>query len=152
MYKKFKFSQNSIKNLETCHEDLKTLCNKVINITPYDIGISWGRRTNEEQFELFKKGRELNIDSGKWEISNKNEVVTYKDGLTTFSKHNTQPYSLAIDFIVYDENNKLTWNKDYYLQVIGVFFAIAKQYNIKIRSGKDWQDYGHIELLNNLFS
>lgn len=152
MYKKFKFSKNSIKNLETCHEDLKTLCNKVINITPYDIGITWGQRTNKEQFELFKKGRELNIDSGKWEICNKKEVVTYKDGVKTFSKHNAQPYSLAIDFIVYDENNKPTWNKDYYLQVIGVFFAIAKQYNIKIRSGKDWQDYGHIELLNNLLS
>jgi len=152
MHKKFKFSENSIKNLETCHEDLKTLCNKVINITPYDIGISWGRRTNEEQFKLFKKGRELNIDSGKWEISNKNEVVTYKDGLTTFSKHNTQPYSLAIDFVVYDENNKFTWNKEYYLQVIGIFFAVAKQYNIMIRSGKDWQDYGHIELLEGLFS
>lgn len=151
MVNRFKFSQKSLNNLNTCHEDLKTLCNKVINVTPYDIGITWGKRTNEEQYELFKKGRELNIDSGKWEIYNSAEVVTYKDGITTFSKHNTQPYSLAIDFVVYDENNNVTWEKDYYLLVIGVFYTIANQYNIKIKSGRDFEDYGHIELVENSY-
>jgi peptidoglycan L-alanyl-D-glutamate endopeptidase CwlK len=145
---KFYFSNKSRENLDTCHEDLITLFNKVIEFTPYDIGISYGHRTIEEQFKIFKKGRELNIDSGKWEIYNSDEVVTNCDGHKIKSKHNETP-SMAIDFICYDENGSITYNEKYYLIVIGVIFTIANQYNINIKSGMNWEDYGHIELVKN---
>ena len=145
---RFCFSNRSRGNLDTCHEDLITLFNKVIEVTPYDIGISYGYRSVEEQYELYKKGRELNIDSGRWEIYNSADIVTNCDGKNIKSKHNERP-SLALDFICYDEEGKLTYNPKYYLVVIGVIITIANQYNICLKSGMNWEDYGHIELIKN---
>ena len=61
----------------------------------FDFAVTHGHRTPEEQFELFKKGRSLNMD-GKWIITDRKKVVTYVDGYEKKSKHNAEP-SKAID-------------------------------------------------------
>lgn len=87
------FSKSSMKKLETCHQDLVTLFLLIIKY--FNCTIVSGQRLPEEQFKLFKKGRELRDD--KWvKVGN---VVTYKDGYEKISRHNILPLSEAIDAV-----------------------------------------------------
>ena len=52
-------------------------------------------RTPQQQFEIFKKGREK-VD-GDWIVENKNQIQTNKDGFDKLSRHNYLP-ALAVDF------------------------------------------------------
>ncbi len=49
------FGKNSLKNLSGCHCDIKVIVKKAIIHTPVDFGISWGKRTPQQQNELFKQ-------------------------------------------------------------------------------------------------
>lgn len=72
--------------------------------------IDYVLRSTEEQQRLFAKGRVNN--GGQWQIVNKNEVVTYCDGITKPSKHNSAT-AMDIYFIV---DGKMDFSKDRYIK------------------------------------
>ena len=125
----FRFSKRSISNLERVHKQLATLAEEVLKISPFDFAITSGYRTLAQQQEMFAK------------------KVSKCDGVRRISKHQE---GKAIDIMVYDEEGKGTWEEKYYLQMAGVFKAVAKRLNIKIRCGVDFEkffDGPHIELV-----
>lgn len=125
-----KFSQSSRQKLETCDVDLQRICNYAIQV--FDFTVLYGHRTPEEQFELFKKGREF-VD-GEWEIANKKEVVTYCDGYIVKSNHNYDP-SRAVDIVPYPINWK-DHKRMHYLA--GHIMMVAHELGVSIRWGGDW--------------
>lgn len=87
--------------LMTCERDLQTILLEAIKY--YDFSVIYGHRTVDFQQELFSRGRN---DSG--EVINRDQVITYCDGINKKSKHNYDP-SRAADCIPYpsgwkDEN------------------------------------------------
>ena len=52
-----KFGKRSKENLETCSKDIQTIFNEVVKY--FDCSVVAGKRTAEQQHELWKKGREL---------------------------------------------------------------------------------------------
>lgn len=132
--KKFSFSKNSLKNLESCHPDLQKLFKEIIKII--DCSILEGQRTPERQEELFKAGKSK-LKGGK-------------------SKHNHTP-SLAVDVAPYPINFE---NTLHFFVFAGFVKSQAKILDIPIRWGGDWDGDGdytdqtfndlvHWELLKN---
>ncbi len=127
----FKLSNKSKQRLNTVDERLLYLANEVIKISPIDFGITETYRTAERQQELFKEGK------------------SKCDGIKNRSRHQD---GKAIDFVCYDPNtNKITWEKEYYIEVAKVFKEKAKELGIAIRWGGDFVgffDGPHIEILD----
>ena len=134
------FSQKSKDRLATAHPDLRRVFNEVIK--DFDIVILCGERDEEEQFELYKKGREFK--GGKW--LKVGATVTNIDGKTKKSKHNYKP-SLAVDAAPYP----IDWNDiDRFKKMGEVIKQKAKELGIEISWGGDWvsfKDYPHTELI-----
>lgn len=124
----YKFSQNSLKNLEGVHPDLIRVAKRALEISPYDFGITNGVRTEEEQRDL--------VESGASQTMNSYHLIQ-KDG-----------YSHAIDFAVW-AGGKITWDIKYYRPVIQSFFTAAIELGIQIESGGLWRSFvdgPHIQL------
>lgn len=119
------FSIGSLRKLSTCDDKLKTVFMEAIKESPLDFGISCGYRTPEEQQGLYAQGRTI---PGK--------IVTQIDGINKKSKHNYNP-SKAVDIIVYVDG-KITWEFEKYRIVAHHIMKVAKDLNIKIRWGNDW--------------
>jgi len=102
----------------------------------YEIQLMDTARTAEKQHEHFRKGRTLNPKTGKYEITNKDKVVTYKTGLLgDESKH--QGYkAIDINFFPYTKQG----NDPRFKEV----WDIAKKMGAR-RWGGDWGDPAHIE-------
>lgn len=117
-------SNRSLKNLQGVDPKLQKLISELIKQSPYDFTVIEGLRTLERQKELLalKKTQTLN------------------------SKH---LLGKAVDFVVYDETEQLTWEPKYYKTVADKAKDIAKELNIQITWGGDWKtlkDYDHLEL------
>ena len=136
----YKFSKRSRDNLSTASINLQKLFNEVIK--EVDCTVICGHRSPEEQFELFKKGRENK--NFKWVVVDKSKVVTNIDGRAKKSNHNYLP-SRAVDVVPY----QLDWNDIAAFKKLGeVVKRKAKELGIKISWGGDWQtlkDYPHFE-------
>ena len=139
----YKFSKRSRDNLSTASTNLQKLFNEVIK--EVDCTVICGHRSPEEQFELFKKGRENK--NFKWVVVDKSKVVTNIDGRAKKSNHNYLP-SKAVDVVPYP----LDWNDISAFKKLGeVVKRKAKELGIKISWGGDWQtlkDYPHYEEAN----
>jgi len=139
----YKFSKRSRDNLSTASTNLQKLFNEVIK--EVDCTVICGHRSPEEQFELFKKGRENK--NFKWVVVDKSKVVTNIDGRAKKSNHNYLP-SRAVDVVPYP----LDWNDIAAFKKLGeVVKRKAKELGIKISWGGDWQtlkDYPHYEEAN----
>lgn len=126
----FKLSNKSKQRLNTVDERLLYLVNEVIKISPIDFGITEGYRSTERQQELFREGK------------------SKCDGITSRSRHQD---GKAIDFVCYDPNtNKITWEKEYYIEIADIFKKKAIELNIPIRCGVDFKNFfdgPHIELV-----
>ena len=137
----YKFSKRSKNNLASADEKLQQLFNEVIK--EFDCTIIQGHRTPEEQFELFKKGRER-VD-GWWTIIDKSKVVTNLDGKTKQSKHNYYP-SKAVDVVPYP----LDWKDiDSFKLLASVVKRKAIELGIDVEWGGDWKsfkDYPHWQI------
>lgn len=139
----YKFSKRSKDNLATASINLQRLFNEVIK--EIDCTVICGHRSPEEQFELFKKGRENK--NFKWVVVDKSKIVTNIDGRAKKSNHNYLP-SRAVDVVPYP----LDWNDIAAFKKLGeVVKRKAKELGIKISWGGDWQtlkDYPHHEEAN----
>lgn len=137
----YKFSKRSKENLASADVKLQQLFNEVIK--EFDCTVICGHRTPEEQFELFRKGRER-VD-GWWKIVDKSKVVTNIDGFTKKSKHNYSP-SKAVDVVPFP----LDWNDiDAFKLLASVVKRKAMELGIDVEWGGDWKsfkDYPHWQI------
>jgi len=130
------FSESSLKRLSTCDIRLIELFTEAIKNSPVEFGISYGHRTPEEQYELYKQGR-----------TKPGRIVTYKDGYRELSKHNYSP-SKAIDIVCY-KNMKVTWEPEYYKRVAVHVAKVALELGIKYTWGGEFRtlkDLPHYEV------
>ena len=103
----YKFSQRSLNNLEGLHPKLQEFATELIKVTPYDISITCGVRTAEEQNKIYQQGRTI---PGK--------IVTKCDGYNIKSKHQVKADGLGYAFdIAVIINNKSNWNKKVFHEV-----------------------------------
>ena len=65
-------------------------------------------RPPEEQFKIFKEGRKLNDETGIWEVVNKAEIKTNRDGYKKLSLHNDFP-AKAFDVAILNPKGKTVW-------------------------------------------
>lgn len=132
----YKFSKRSVYNLATAEPKLQQLFNAVIE--EIDCTVIYGHRTPEEQFELFKKGRERK--DGWW--VKVGATVTNLDGNIKKSKHNYLP-SKAVDVVPYP----LDWNDiESFKNLAIVVKKKAEELGIEVEWGGDWtslKDYPH---------
>ena len=132
------FGKTSENNLIHVDYRLVRLFRKVVE--NFDCTILSGYRSPSEQYDLYKKGR-AEID-GVWQIVDKSQVVTYKDGYKKISLHNYGPPSLAVDVtpwpIDWKDKARLSYFAGYVKSV-----AFTMGYNVKW--GADWNQDTHIE-------
>jgi len=157
-----KYSSRSLANLQSAHPDLQTLFHYVIE-SGFDNTVSYGLRTAETQFGLFKRGREK--INGIWTIVDRKKVVTYKDGYDKKSKHQG---GYAVDVVPYHPNyphirwDDIEWMYYFGGYVMGIAEMLKKYGAIEhsIRYGGDWDrdhiiddqtfmDLIHFEIINN---
>lgn len=124
-----KFSLKSKERLNTCHPDLRKVCEEVIRT--YDFSVTCGHRNKKEQDEAYRKG---------------NSNVRYPN-----SAHNKIP-SLAVDIVPYP----VDWNDiGRFRELAAAFMAVASV--LKERGeitsdfvwGGNWKtlkDYPHFEV------
>lgn len=149
-----KFGSGSLENLEGVHPLLVALAHWVVNI--FDVSIIYGKRSEEEQKELYAIGRTKELDR---------DPVTNLDGVKKKSKHQVQEdgFAWAIDVAPYPvsfENKRKVLARFY--MMAGYFFAgasiLLKGTGYAIRWGGDWDtdkeftdqnfdDLPHIELV-----
>jgi len=121
------FSQYSLDNLETCHEDLQALFRKVVRY--FDCRVICGHRTTAEQQALYAKGRTA-----------PGQIVTYCDGIVKKSRHQTFP-SIAVDVVPYP----VDWdNVERFYELAGFVQAVAIGMGIDVKWG------GHFRSLRDL--
>lgn len=141
----FKFGEKSLSKLSTVHPDLQKVMLYAITRSDIDFGISYGLRTVEEQFELYKKGRSL--INGKWVVDKtKGGIVTQKDGINNKSKHNTGE---AVDiFMVFPNNNGESYNRFALCYVAGIVRSASEELYAKgviknkVTWGANWDSDG----------
>lgn len=133
----FKWSDKSEGLLLTCDNRLIKLMNRVLELSPVDMTIIEGHRSNEVQAEMLRTGKSK-LGPGK-------------------SKHNHSP-SRAVDYAPL-KNGGIDWNdREFWLQHVGFIKGVAAGMGIRIRCGADWDgdmetrdqsfhDLPHIELL-----
>ena len=124
----YHFSARSVKQLITCHEDLRTLAHEALKHSDIDFGIFEGHRSLERQKELYKAGKsKLNGENG-------------------LGPHNYSP-SRAFDIIPY-VNGKVTQEFSVYAYIGGVFTTVARHLydqqliSHRIRWGGNWGKTG----------
>ncbi len=132
------FSKVSKAGLSTCHPDIQLTFNVVVKY--FDCKVLYGGRQPDNQFALYKKGREE--INGKWVVTAKAEVVTYCDGFKKLSDHNYRP-SRAADVVPYPVDYKNIRRQIYFAgYVLGVARILKRANKIRheIRWGGDWND------------
>ncbi len=107
----FVLSVRSETNLVGVHHDLKAVVRRALELSPFDFGITSGKRSAEEQYELFQ------------------QKASQLDGYLRISRHQT---GHAIDYVVYDEDGKVTWGFSYYEQVSWAFKQAAREQGVPL--------------------
>jgi len=127
-----KFSKKSLKQLETCHANLRKVFVEVIKTV--DCSILEGHRGKDKQNTLYKEGK---------------TKVKYPNG-----RHN-EFLSRAVDVVPYP----IDWDdRERFHLFAGFVLGIANQMGIKLRWGGDWNinwfvddnkfdDFPHFELI-----
>jgi peptidoglycan L-alanyl-D-glutamate endopeptidase CwlK len=124
----FALGQRSKDRLTGVHPDLVKVIEEAIKESPFDFSISEGLRTKERQKELF--------DAGKSQTMN--------------SRHIT---GKAIDIAVLLEG-KVTWDFKHYQTVADHIKKVAKELEIELVWGGDWQSFKdgpHFELQRSVY-
>ena len=145
----YEFSDSSKKNLEGIKPALKLLFERVISHSSHDFGIPehGGKRTAEEQNELYQIGRTKELDR---------KPITNLDGYKNKSYHQT---GMAVDIYIYDEHGACWDCIEKYKEVADLILKTFKKMQYeghfckceKLRWGGDWtsfKDYPHFEVKN----
>lgn len=139
-----KFGKKSLERLNTCHPDIVKVMNEVIK--RIDITVLFGHRSKEEQFELYRQGRDL--VGSEWKVTDKSKVVTNLDGKNKISEHNYRP-SRAIDIAPY-KNGGIDWKDiNRFKEVAKIVKEEADKLGVKITWGGDWKhfsDFPHYQI------
>ena len=127
----FRLSRRSYDRLTGVDPRLIYLAEQAIQITPVDFGIAFmgGRRTAEEQNELFKGG------------------FSQKDGYTNLSKHQSGQAFDVLPFV----DGRVKLDDVYYGIVVSAILITAKRLDLDIQAGALWtgfRDLPHIEIGN----
>ena len=131
----FYFGKTSKERLETCHDDLKIICNQAIKYINFSI--LEGHRSLEKQQEYYRQGK------------------SKLDGIILKSKHQAYP-SLAVDIAPYPIDFKQeAKSKARFYFLAGIMFAVTqellaqKKITHKLRWGGDWN--GNVEFHDQTF-
>lgn len=117
----YTFGKTSTEHLATCNEKLQLLCEKALAKGVIDFAVIQGHRGEEEQNLYFNSGK---------------SKAKFGE-----SKHNTYP-SKAVDVVPYP----VDWNDTKrFCLLAGVILATAKELNINIRWGGDWNQDGKLK-------
>lgn len=130
-----KFSDRSLRKLGTVHQDLQIIFMEVVQ--HFDCTVVSGIRTQEEQQDLYAKGRTAPGD-----------IVTHKDGVNKRSRHQT---GLAVDVVPYPIDWK---DKERFRQFGWYVKGIAKmqfrygtiEHELKWGGDWNWKDLPHFEI------
>ena len=117
----FKFSEKSLKKLKKVHPALYKVMVETLKISPYDFGITEGRRTPARQLKLYNEG--------KSHIKVKSMHVIGK----------------AVDIVIYIKG-KVSWDHKHYAKVADAVRKVAKKHGVAIRWGGAWSVPGHRKL------
>jgi len=116
----FKWSDRSLKEINSCHVDLRRVLHRALELSPIDIIALQGHRSVEEQQRLYREGR------------------SKINGIDKLSKHNHAP-SEAIDIAPYP----IDWNdRERFGVLAGVMFSAAALEGVELRWGGDWDSDG----------
>jgi len=139
----YKLGNRSVGNLNTCHEDLRILCNEAIKYTRVDFTVIEGERLTERQQMLF--------DTGKSKV---NPSKYTPEILITKGKHIVNEFrslSDAFDFIAYVPGKaKLAFDLSHLFYLVGVFISTAERLykegkmSRRVRSGINWDMDGEL--------
>lgn len=126
-----KFSEESLRNLETVNPRLRAVFEEVIKTR--DCKVLCGKRGKIAQDAAFTAGR---------------SKTPYP-----LSKHNTEPFSDAIDVVPYpivwpslgQKPEELAKNMGRFYLFIGYVLRVAEEMGVHIRCGADWDGDGEIK-------
>ena len=117
----FKLSQRSLSRLVGVNEDLVSVVKRAIEISEVDFMVVEGLRTKQRQEELYAQGR-----------TKPGRIVTW----TMKSKHID---GLAVDIAPCNKDGSINWNDlKMFDKMADAMFKAAKELNISIRWGRDW--------------
>lgn len=108
----FKFSNKSIKTLETVHPKLQDVVNRAIELSTVDFTVFEGLRTKEKQAEYVKKGVSKTMNS----------------------KHLT---GNAVDLVPY-VNGRVVWEWEHCYDVCKAMIVAANEKGVTLRWGGVW--------------
>ena len=148
-----KLSKRSLQNLNGVHSLLIAILIKAITDSPYDFGIpsNGGKRTDQEQKELYAKGRTTKELLAKGIVDVKGEPKKGKVTWTLNSLHKGQgekEVSYAVDIFAY-VNGKASWSMDYLKPIADHLKKVAKEdFGVELQWGYDlWKkDGAHFQL------
>lgn len=121
----FKLSQRSLSRLVGVNDNLVKVVKRAIEISEVDFMVVEGLRTKQRQEELYAQGR---TKPGK--------IVTW----TMKSKHIE---GLAVDIAPCNKDGSINWNDlNMFDKMADAMFKAAKELNINIRHGADWNMNG----------
>ena len=116
------FGAKSQAHLDTVVPELRSICINVLAISPFDLTVTCGRRSKEDQEKAVREGRsKVHWPDGKHNVENEDDLAKAVD---------IHPY--PIDF-------KDT--RRYYM-LAGMMHAEAAYDDIKLRWGGDWDGDG----------
>ncbi len=109
----FRLSRRSLSHLDGVHKDLQKLVKRALQLSSVDFTVIDGMRTREEQRELVASGASKTLNS-RHLTGHAVDVVPYVDGA-------------------------ISWDWDDYYPMADAFIKAAKELDIKIRWGGNWQ-------------
>lgn len=112
------YSKPSKRRIETLHPNLQHIMNTAIKTSPIDFGIPkyGGKRTDDEQYELFQQG------------------LSQLDGIKKKSKHQS---GRAVDVYAY-VGGKASWDEKHLYMLAGHLIGVARSLGYDLRWGGDW--------------
>ena len=150
MGRKYKYSKNSLTKILSVKPDLQAVCHRALEIANNrklhcpDFGVSQGIRTQEEQFQLFKIGREYNASMKDYVVTG--DIVTNCDGV--FKKSNHQGGN-AVDVYAY-VGGKANYDTDNLALIATCFMQAASEIGVKLVWGGNYESFidgAHFELV-----
>jgi len=108
----FKLSSRSMNRLDGVNTDLIAVCERAIELTRVDFGVTCGMRTLEEQKELLRTKRSQTLKSKHLE-------------------------GLAVDVVAYF-GSEVSWDINVYDDIADAFAEASRELDTKVRWGGSW--------------